>query len=234
MSVFDSTETTPPVENPFEHLVGEGRKYSDPQALAKAKMEADAFIEQLKKEQAELRQQLGEKATIDEIMTQIKAINKPQENRPPEAPSIPDQAGLTPEQLEKIFTENYQKQKAQERLEANREKVERTLTEKFGSDASMKIAEKARELNVPTTYLQQIGLDSPEALFRMLGLNNVTATPSRSAPASRHSAPPPGSGERDQSYYERLKATNPTEYFTPKIQNQMMKDAIRLRDSFYN
>lgn len=232
-NLFDDVVTPTVVDNPLEHLVGEGKKYADVNVLAKAALDKDVFIEQLKREQAELRSQLGQKATIEEIMTQIKSINKPTDAQPVQPPVVPDQAQLSPELLDKIFAENYQKQKKAEKLEANKKKVEDTLVERFGSEAQIKISEKARELGVPTTYLQQIGLDSPEALFTMLGVNAQKDVISRQAPQSRQVPPSQGSNVRNQEYYNRIKMTNPTEYFSPKIQNQMMKDALVLGESFF-
>jgi len=75
MSVFSEEQVTPVEQSEqvsaFEEptspsvlgdLVGEGRKFNDVEALAKGKLEADRFIEQMKQENASLKADLEKQA----------------------------------------------------------------------------------------------------------------------------------------------------------------------------
>jgi hypothetical protein len=42
------------------------------------------------------------------------------------------------------------------------------------------------------------------------------------------------SAERDWSYYQKLRRENQSQYYTPKIQRQLMEDKKRLGDRFGN
>src|SRR5688572_12541162 len=57
----------------LEQLVGEGKKFADAEALAKCKAESDAFIETLKREQAELRRELDTRLSLEDFLDQQKA-----------------------------------------------------------------------------------------------------------------------------------------------------------------
>src|SRR5690349_8192148 len=105
--------------DPFAELVGEGKKYADAAALAKAKKEADSFIEQIKRENAELRDRVASQATVDEIMTQIKqfAPKPPQPVEPDNQPRQP--ASATPDDITKLVTDLIAQQKTKEKVQTN-------------------------------------------------------------------------------------------------------------------
>ena len=51
----DNGAPTPPVADPLQELVGEGKKFKSIEDLAKSKVEADRFIDKLKSENDALR-----------------------------------------------------------------------------------------------------------------------------------------------------------------------------------
>jgi hypothetical protein len=89
MSVFDETSGTTQTteetitENFLENLVGDGKKFTDPEALAndpealaKGKYEADKFVKDLERQNAELREDLEKTAKLDELMELVRNQNK--------------------------------------------------------------------------------------------------------------------------------------------------------------
>jgi hypothetical protein len=42
------------------------------------------------------------------------------------------------------------------------------------------------------------------------------------------------SAQRDWSYYQKLRRENRNEYYSPKIQQQLMEDKMRMGDKFGN
>ena len=67
--LFDPTTIDPAtIENPLETLVGEGKKFKDADALARAAIEKDRFILQLQAENAQMRTSLKGEQKIDEFL----------------------------------------------------------------------------------------------------------------------------------------------------------------------
>lgn len=219
--------------DPVEQLVGEGKKFQSVQDLARAKLEADRFIERLKQEAAELRQEVSRQMTIEEIMTQIKNSQTPQapqqsltpEPRQPEVQDTPD--------IESVVEQLLSKKEAEKRQKENERVVADKLTSTFGQDAQLHLNKKARELGVSLEYLKGLAKESPQVFFRVTGLDAPAPQPApvSVAPQSRVQALPQGTGARDKAFYERLKAQDRAKYFHPDTQLQLYKDMKKVLES---
>jgi hypothetical protein len=235
--IFSPVETDDnQIDNPLEVLVGEGKKFADVSALAKAKLEADNFIKQIERENAELRAKVSSQATVDEIMTQIKTLApRPAPVEPHNEP--PKANPATPEELEQVVASLLEKRTAADRISKNRQTVEEKVLEKWGSDAQININKKAKELNVSVDYLQKVASDSPSVFFRLVGLDQTPApvAPVVAPRSNQQISPQPTGGEkRTQAYYNGLKSRDFKTYISPKVQNQMMKDALQLGEGFFD
>ena len=218
----------------LDALVGEGKKYKTVDDLAKAAVEKDRFIDQLQAETAAMRQEIGSKATLDEIMTKIREMT-PSTPPSPQLPPGPDSEKLDQTKINELVSEMLNAREANQKTESNKAVVERTLIEKWGPDANLNLNKKALELGVTLDYLKKLSLESPKVFFNLVGLDKAqTQTPTAPAPRGSVTLPPAGSGERTKTFYDNIKKANPTEYFSPKIQNQMYKDAMRLGESFFD
>lgn len=204
--------------------------------IIRAKKEADSFIEQLKREADELRKEVQGKQTIDEIMTQIRTLStKPPVVEPPLAP--PNQNPASPEELETVVAKLLERRSSEDRVKSNRQLVQEKLEEKWGADAQININKKAKELGVTVDHLQKIALDTPTLFFRLTGLDSAPAqTPPLVAPRSTQRLPetPGPAGERTKAWYQALKQRNPTEYFSAKVRQQEMKDALKMGEAFFD
>lgn len=218
----------------YAEKFGDGQNI-DVAKLAKAKFESDNFIKQLEAEAQEMRKEVSSKATIDEIMTQIRTLGaKPPEVKPPQEPQNPP---ASPEELETLVAKMLERRSAEDRVKSNRQIVEEKVLAKWGADAQININKKAKELGVTVEHLQKIALDTPTVFFALTGLDKeVQAPPPLVAPRSREQAPalPNANGERTRSYYLGLKQRNPTEYFSAKVRQQEMKDALALGERFFD
>lgn len=240
MAIFD--ETTPESEAKFEDLVGEGKKFKDPDALAHAKQEADRVIKDREREAAELREALAEAETRARLALEAAAQRTPQSERPASEVSPPAAAPvLTDEDLAariRAVTENdsVERQKAR-----NAQEVVDKLIEVYGSEekANQVVNQKAKELNVPVSFLFDSAKQSPASFYAQVGLD-VKAQPTPSAPHSNLSAVAlgdtrTGAKPGTYAYYENIRKTEGNQvYFSPKIQNQLMKDAREKGDAFYS
>ncbi len=219
----------------YAEKFGDGTQI-DVAKLAKAKFESDNFIIRLEAEAAEMRKEVSSKATIDEIMTQIRHLApKPPEVKPPLEPQNPVPA--TSEDIETTVAKLLEQRSAVERAKSNRQMVEDKVLAKWGSDAQLNINKKAKELGVTVEHLQKIALDTPTLFFALTGLDKEPQTSAPVvAPRSRELGPTPvnPTGERTRAYYVALKQRNPTEYFSTKMRQQEMKDALALGERFFD
>lgn len=238
-NMFTPVETDQSDANPLEAIAQKFGVQVTPETekIIRAKAEADTFIRQIQRENEELRGKVSSQATVDEIMTQIKAFApKPTAlNEPPQAPQTSSPA--TPDELEQVVTSLLEKKRNEDRIKSNREAVEAKVLERWGSDAQLNLNKKAKELNVSLDYLQKIALDSPSAFFALVGLNQTQATPAPVVAPRSFNQPPSqnlGGDKRTRAYYNQLKAKDFTTYISPKVQNQMMKDALQLGEAFFD
>ena len=56
--LLNENRTTPNLDNPFEALVGEGKKYKTQDDLAKSVLHKESHIQRIERENAELREAL--------------------------------------------------------------------------------------------------------------------------------------------------------------------------------
>lgn len=244
------TDETPSQQTPdkfLDTLVGEGKKFRDPEELAKGKWESDTYIQTLEQKLDSLRKELEQRETAAEIADRIKSqmANQTPSNRQPNPAGEENgggnddltqqkMEGLSKEELLKLLDERDRSTVAQK----NRIEVSRVLNEKIGATAPKWLADKARELGVTKEYLQQQAEVSPKAFFNLVGLNQTQApsgtgfTPPQSS--INTSALDTGTQTRTNKYYEKLFKENPKLRFDPKLTVQMHKDAQKLGESFFD
>lgn len=172
MSVFDDTST---LDNPLETLVGEGKKYATIEDLAKAYVNADQFIGQLKTENQDFRDQLNGRKTVEELLEEQRRTNTTQQsqgnNQPPEKTEQPKP--FTEEDLAARIKEEIQKTARENQVANNVNTVASRLIELYGSDAKANevVKQKAQELGVSVEFLQGVAAQSPKAFFAQLGVD---------------------------------------------------------------
>lgn len=224
--IFQPTdESTTIPDNPLEVLVGEGKKFKTVEELARGKLESDNFIGQLQREMNELREAVGKHQSMEEIKTQILSSLKRED--PPIQPPVtpPENENIDSANIETLVSQLLQKREAEKIASTNKEKVTQTLQEKFGADASLILNQKARELNVTLDYLAKVANDSPTAFFRLVGVD-VTATPSQTPPAPLGTVTPLPRVQSGTDW-ERMKATNPKEYFSQENTMKRYREQMR-------
>lgn len=233
MALFD--DTTPISEITVDALVGEGKKFKTPDDLARAKAESDRVIAARERELAELREELAKRQTADELFEKLQRAQTPppqsaregaQEQPPVTPPS------LTDEDLEKRIAETLDKRTKQQREADHAAEVSNRLIAVYGDEdkANEVVNAKARELGVSVKFLQDIALQSPKAFYAQLGLNE---TPKGTTPAPRSDVKTDSFSLQTSAkpgtfayWQEQRKSMSTTEYFSPRVQNQIMKEAF--------
>lgn len=214
-------------------LVGEGRKYQTVEQLAKAYMQADEFIETLKGENSQLREEVQKGATLDDVMKRLEA--KPSGGTDQSAKTT--QSGLSAEQVVSIVRAQLTGLETERTQQANLVKADAELKKLFG--------EKAKEMferEAPTPELKKALMSlasvSPEkfvALFVPKGQQQTTDNSTSVNTAALQGAAASGR-EADptcKEFYDNLRRKEPRKYYSQAVQIQMNKAAVANPNKFF-
>jgi len=228
--IFTTEENKTPTTTSLEGLVGEGKKYVDVEALAKAYGEADGFINQLKTEGTGLREELDKRLSAEDVLSEVKSereelaktIASAAENTTPQ---------LDEEVLSKLISKTVDQRDEQKVADTNIMQVDAKMKEVYGDKAKDVLATKAQELGLSIEYLAGVASKSPSAFFNVVGLSpdqSKVTTPSVTVGTTNTEAVEkvmaastiqPGT----MKYFEEIRKANPRKFFSPEIQNQLFK-----------
>lgn len=205
-----TTETTT-----LDSLVGEGKKYATVEDLAKSRVAADQFIDQLKSETAGLRTELdkllaaGSKdEALTNLLNQLKnTMNKSTTLEPPKPSDAGNQPqALTQDDIVKVL--EAREKAAQE--ERNLNEAMGKLKQVYGEKAEAELTNIAQKLGLTVESLHSIAKASPNAFINTIGLNQRDTSTRSMANGGRSGESVAGStvetGVRDKAYWERKRA----------------------------
>lgn len=231
MALFDQEDPKEPL-NYLEELVGEGKKFKTVEDLAKGKYEADRTIEQRNREFDELRADAMQwradsvaKARFDEYVETQKR-NQSNNNEPAITPAANvEQPSFDPNKIDELLETKLSQMKAREREEANLDRVDSLLQERFGDSAKTVLRDKMKSLNLSQDDLKYLAKKSPEAVMNALGLNSQQESYQAPLKGSvRSDSFKPETTLRDAVYWEKMRNTNSKEYFSQKNSVLRLKD----------
>lgn len=205
--------------------------------LLKAKVESDLYIKTLEKQKDELRadylrahEDLKARANLQELIDQL---NTSRQSQPPVTEGNTEKP-IDLKELESLFDKKFEQKKQLDIETANYSQVQSKLQERYGQNAGSILKQQANSLGLSEDDVNSLARRSPEAFFRMMGLNQqpteVFTAPPRSDIRNDHFAP--HTPKRTWTYYQNMKRTNPSLYHNPKTQVQMHKDASTLGVEF--
>lgn len=235
-NLFDDTEsgTTPlsetinkelsnGAEDPVTLLVGEGKKYKTVTDLAKAKLEADTFIDTLKTENRDLREKSIPKEDVDkklnDFLTKFQEQNKATGSREQTAPEL-DSSKIA-EIVRNQITLTEQERTAAQNIKAAQDKIEG----KYGEKAKEFLDKRAEELGMTRADFKTLSAKSPSALMKILGIDAAQATPSNGVnqgSVNTESKFNTNNLSPDSwDYYHNIRRQNPTLYYSSAIQTEI-------------
>ena len=244
MTLFNTDQTPPAIDENADYLtelVGEGKKFKDAADLAKGKAMADAFIEQLKQEQAELRkdylslrEEYQARPALQELLDQFKTVQQTS-NEPPLVNDVQTPASMKPEEIESLVSKKLSEIETTRKQEENLRSVEAKLKERFGDNYQTHFKNQISTLGLTEDFVTELARNHPVVLFKTLGLDQVQQSNSfQTPPRSQQTSFAPTNVKRDWSYYETMRKTKSADYWNPKTQLQMMQDKMTLGDAFGN
>lgn len=235
-TLFEET----PQEKPesIEDFVGEGKKYASVEEAAKANIHAQGFIEQLKRENEGMREDIerlqreAEKGrTLEEVEQRLAgrmATQKTTEES--QGPSAQDIETLLETRIGERLPEYLKEFQSRQTAEQNEAVVSEQLRQRYGEKAKEALGERAKELGMSLDDMRSLAQRSPKAV---LGLFPESSRVTPATKGSVNTEAVTGSGERSNQYYSNLRRENPKEYWSPRVQQQMFQDRKRLGNEFY-
>jgi len=205
--------------------------------ILEAKVNSDLFINTLTKRQDDiskdyltLKEQLDATASLQELRDQI--INAKTSNSE-HTPANEDKESQkeTPVDIDQRVRALIEETRMKERQTANATLVQNKLKERFGNSYQ----DALRDTGLTPKQINEIAAESPEAIFRLVGLDQTSKEDFQAPPRNQQlsSFKPKGQTKRDWNYYQEMKKTNPKIYLDPKIAVQMHNDAIEQGEAFY-
>lgn len=231
------TEATPS-ESFLDKYVGEGKKFKDVEALAKAYEHADNHIPKLTEDLQTTREFIASK--LEELAKRSEAqpivqTDETRGNQPaPVAP--PNDAG---EDLDTRIAKILEERDEVKVFQSNGKLAQDVLVEHLGSvEAAVEaVRAKAAEMGVGPEFLRETAHRSPRAFFNLMGINpdqkpQSSATPSSSSDVNPRMLEAGKPKPNSYAYYDQLRKSDPKLYWSPKVQASLMKDAQENPDFF--
>lgn len=208
--------------------------------LIKKALHADATIDLFKRRQDELRddylklrQEHMTGATLDEIVDKL--AQRQQQLASSDDTQANEVKVPTLEELEAKIEQKMEERERSRTAAQNFQTVQAKLKERFGDNASKILKEQADKLGFTTDDVNNLAKKSPDAFFRTFGVNETKPDSFQAPPRSdvrSDNFKPTNQNNRTWSYYQDLKAKNPTAYYDAKTHNQMVEDYARLGKDF--
>jgi hypothetical protein len=238
MSVFGDNQNTGNEENQsfVKKLVEQkGEKWSDPETMAKGKIEADNYIEELEAEKAAMQAELEKAKKVEELLEQMerKAAQPASANASSGGGTNESdtQTSISEDQIQSLIEQKLTEREKTATARQNLEQVNSALTDMFGDEANNEVQKKAEELGMDFNRLQSIASESPTAFFALMGEQPKTLPSMTKGSINTESVNHKPSGRRNNSYYQNLRKTDRKAFLASM--DQMIQDRLKLGDDFY-
>jgi hypothetical protein len=236
------TQQTQTKESFVDHLVGDGKKFKDIEALAKGKLEADKHISEITKTLDELRAELAKQDYAKNLLEQMSKGSETGAEQPTPVTTSSSNTENTTQSasdfealVEKVITAKEKNKTASQNISVVGEEMQK----QYGDKTADVLKAKSLELNMSLDRLKEIAAESPTAFFQLIGVKKMGEKTSTSTGVTTQSTIRSEnfnsySQDRTFEYYQKLRKENRSLYYSPKIQNTMLQDRERLGDRFYN
>jgi len=238
---IQATESTQPQDSFVQKLVeAKGDNWKDPEVLAKGKIEADGYIQKLEEQLTNMREDLSKqdyaKDLLEQLQTKaadpINAKNAMPNNDTGGTSEGNTNPNLSEEDLKSLVERTLTERDKDSVVKQNLNLVNEEMEKSYGTDASAKIQNKAKELGLTIERMQEIAAESPNAFFNLIGEPKKDFKPMVEGSVRTEGVNMQASNERDWSYYQNLRRDNRSLYYSPKIQRQLIEDKGRLGSKF--
>jgi hypothetical protein len=231
-----------PTRSYLNELVGEGKRYDSPEAVARAKIFQDAHIKQIEQENARLREDYTRareeniaKAKLEDLLDQIQGRKEPTEHK---QPTVPEEKAIDYRQIESLIENKIKQTRLTDTYNQNLETVKNKLVERFGDNYTETYKQQLVQLDLTQQEADDLARRKPTTFLKMLGLDQARQPqqqfnpPPRSQTNNPQSPMPSPPEKRTWAWYENLRKTNRNAYLDSKTQVQMLQDRMELGEAF--
>ena len=218
-----------------------GENWKDPEVLAKGKLEADGYIKTLEEQLSQMREDMNKQDYQAQILEQLQnkatesaTVGTAAPNNNGSTETQDTTASLSENDLESLVEKTLVKREQDSVIKQNLTQVDQELVNSFGTEAAAKVQEKAKELGMSMERLRDIAAESPSAFFTLIGQPQQTFSPMVQGSVRTEGVNMQASNTRDWSFYQKLRRENPNQYYSPKVQQQLIQDRMKMGDKFGN
>lgn len=226
MSIFSEEPNSGETTSFLEKLVEtKGEQWKDPETIAKGKLEADAHIAQLEAQLAGMREDMAKQEYAKELLAKLEGTEGQTSQASSSTQTSATSENTTSEtvDLDKLLEEKLAAREAASKAEGNSKRVEEGLVKAFGTEARTVVQNKAKELNMSLSQLEGLAKESPDAFLRLVGADTAKKTPSITPTSNFNITPNENTTSRSWSDLQELRKTKPSEYWSPAVQNEIMR-----------
>ncbi len=230
--------TIDPNKDYFVELVGEGKPFKTEKDLARAKAESDAFIENLKNENAALRKQSATALTMQEFLDKLEKApakqgepivnNQNNDGTQPQEKENNNQRTLSEEDIVRVL-ESRDEVKSKK---ANLESVKSVLQKVWGVNYAATLDAKVAEMGVSQNFLDNMAATSPKAFLKLLDVeadlgrkqDELSVFAQRPASVNTQGTQSTSVSTGPKTLKEFKKAfPKDRDFYTPRVQNAMTR-----------
>lgn len=241
-TLLQSDQAPTPPQSYLTELVGDGKKFKDPEALAKGKYEADTYVKHLERQLDEmrtdytkLRDDYNARAKLEEIIDQHMVPRQPQQPPAPTQQQQVPQPSIDSAKIESLVSSKIQEHELTKKQQENFNVVKSKLEEKWGSNYAATLREQVSNLGLTEDFVNNLAKTHPQVLLKTLGVDQPVQQQTFQAPPKseqRRDNFAPTNQKRSWSYYQNLKKSDPKTYWNPQTQVQMHHDSVALGEAF--
>ncbi len=236
------TEASPQTSFLDKLVETKGENWRDPETLAKGKLEADGYIKNLEDQLVQMREDMKKQdyqadllAQLQNKATETTTVNNGESNNNNGSIDTQNTTGVVDEDTLKSLVEKTLTQREKNStVQQNLSQVDKELESSFGTEAAATVQKKAEELGMSMDRLRDIASESPSAFFTLIGQPEKTFSPMVQGSVRTEGVNMQASADRNWSYYQNLRRENPNQYYSPKIQQQLIQDKMKMGDKFGN
>lgn len=236
------TEASPQASFLDKLVETKGENWRDPETLAKGKLEADGYIKNLEDQLVQMREDMKKQdyqadllAQLQNKATETTTVNNGESNKNNGSIDTQNTTGVVDEDTLKSLVEKTLTQREKNStVQQNLSQVDKELESSFGTEAAATVQKKAEELGMSMDRLRDIASESPSAFFTLIGQPEKTFSPMVQGSVRTEGVNMQASADRNWSYYQSLRRENPNQYYSPKIQQQLIQDKMKMGDKFGN
>ena len=239
MSVFSGENQSPtPTDQTTDYVKqvveAKGEQFSDIQVLAKSKLSADEHIKNLEAENTRLKEEQAKQDYTKELLDKFSQGQAPQPN------GVQEPENTTPkfdeEHLKALIQSQLSEAQTEQTKASNLRAADEKLTAAFGTEAGAIVEKRGAELGFTKEEFAELAGKSPDAFMALLGQAPVKEASPTIPQGQLNTTADSFSGHnvRNNAYYQKMRRENKKQYFSPAIQNQLVKDRVEMGDKFYS